>query len=90
MTIQKIDMERGSDFAKFMTDLWNLQKKYLNETNHYEDDKFWDTLLNDINSVAGKYYQSPFHHYCMSTLTTLLNEIERRNKEVANEMGGAA
>ncbi len=87
--MQTIDMERGSDFAKFMTDFWNLQKKYLNEIERYDDDKFWEELLAEVNVVAGKYYQGPFHHYCMNLLTTFINEIERRYKE-NNEMGGAA
>lgn len=73
---------KGSDFAKFTTDFWYFQQKYLNgdPNQSYLEDSYWETLLNDAAVIGNKYKDTPFYSYCQRLLFALMDEAEERMK----------
>lgn len=59
-----------SQFAQFLSDFWELYKKYYIPTN-------WEELITAIRSTSKKYNSKYFD----SLLLTMLDDIERRERE---------
>lgn len=76
---------KGSEIFTLLGDFYNLNKAIMNgDSNGVRSDEYWQESIRLCNEFAHKYEHTQNYTYARKLAFTLLEELERRDKEEQN------